>query len=218
MNDENRQRINRIKNRVDSFRKITKNSESYNELIDQGIDIDLLDKWIDNKRVYKNNEYYQLPDLDIKLIESLISLGGKISGGAALNAWLNINLQTKDMDMFFSHYPSWVTAVLLTQHEPRIEIFLYEEYPWEGFDLGPSMISFDKEGFVLSPECEKSLHDNVCHVSFNNIINSINTLERMYKYHQRYKFKLLKHDIEKLIPNWKTERTRFIDKLLDLSI
>jgi hypothetical protein len=130
-------------------------------------------------------------------------MGGSVSGGAALRKWLKISESTRDIDIFFGHYPAWIQATLIAWKIPQIDVCLYEKVPWEGFDLTPSKLAFDRCGFTVSEECEQAIETNVCSIDFDSIIHPIATLGRACKYVDRYGFVLIRSEIEQLIHDWK---------------
>lgn len=192
----------RIRAKVDAFKTLRRDQALYHDLIEAGVNAQLLDNWLNGPRTHKKEGSKSSKEaLDI-VLSCLLNMGGMVSGGAALRKWLKITESTKDIDIFFGHYPAWVQATLIAWKIPQIDVCLYEKLPWEGFDLSPSKLAFNRNEFKISDECRQAIETNTCSIDFDTIIHPVATLGRACKYADRYGFVLVRSEIEKLIHDW----------------
>lgn len=203
----------RIRSKIDAFKSLTRDDTLYYDLIKLGINSVLLNNWLDGPRTRKKTGGENDPLISLPI---LMRMGGKICGSTALTKYLKLDLPTKDIDIFFDYYPAWIQAYLIAWSTPNMDVCLYEKIPWEGFDLTPSKLFLDESGFSVSDECQKALDSNVCSIDFESVIHARATLGRACKYARKYNFQLLKHEIDKLVRDWKITNSKMIEEAYTL--
>ena len=115
-------------------------------------------------------------------------MGGSVSGGAALKSLLQKD-DVRDYDVFFPNISSFVKAHLAVYNNPIIDICLYENKPYELFDLGICKCAYSLSGFDVSEECKSSINTGISDIELGAIVHPTATLRRIIKYGTSYKIR-----------------------------
>ena len=167
---------------------IQSGSDFYQDLLLHGInkaDIDCL--------VSSNTSQTQRATPEI--ISTLLGMGGHISGGSALNMLIRESVGAdilephplvKDFDVFFSDMYDYVRAKIATKCYADIDICLYQQLPYELFDLTITECSYSTNGFSTSSKCDDALASGTTGINYHNLIDPVLTLKRILKYNNKY--------------------------------
>lgn len=169
---------------VASFKNIKAGSNLHESLITAGVDEGLLSDFLRSDRTYKSPHDISVAST-LRSVSSLVERGGVIAGGAAVKSWLMMG-GVRDFDIFFNDFPAYVQAVLETRQDSRIDICLFEKFPYEFFDLTPAMVAIFKSGFDVAPECEEAFKTGVGDIKLDAIFMPVATLRRVAKYGKNY--------------------------------
>lgn len=122
-----------------------------------------------------------------ELLTKLISMGGVISGGAALAAYKKST--TKDIDIYFNNDAAYIEATGLVKHlSCDIDVCYYINQPHELHDLSAVMVNIIDGDIVVTPKAKKALDSGLSRLYSYNVIYPLRTAIRMMKYKAKYGF------------------------------
>lgn len=171
------------------FQTIEKHSQLYRDLVASGISSKRLNEYIAAGRGRKRQGCaIPVPGVTAKQVRELVRLGGSVAGGAALRAWLNLG-EPRDYDVFFSDMPSFVAAHLTVYDNPLIDVCLYENQPYELFDLAASKCSYSSKGFRTDSSFDETMGTGISDIELGAIVHPLATLRRVIKYGSKYDLK-----------------------------
>jgi hypothetical protein len=184
-----------------------------NSLLENGFDKSLIDN-------YLNSEFSKDPKPTnqttiISDINMMFTMGGVISGGAALS--LIKEYPIKDIDFYFNNELDFVKAYLLTFHNPYIDICWYFDQPHELHDMSIVMCNVHPdERIEITPQAQNALDTGVVDIYPKNIIWPERTAKRIMKYNKKYGVKFKKHQILATIGIFKLQE--FGSELLEICV
>jgi hypothetical protein len=118
-----------------------------------------------------------------------------VSGGAALRSYLYLD-DARDYDLFFRDMPSFVKAHLAVYDNPLIDVCLYDEKPYELFDLAACKCSYSSAGYDTSPDFDRAMSTGISDIELGAIVHPLATLRRVIKYGEKYN---LRFPLQKVI-------------------
>lgn len=187
------------------FQHIERHSLIYENLILSGVEREKLDEYITSGRGRKRQDCQAVStDTTIEQVRELVRLGGSVSGGAALRAWLGLE-GSRDYDVFFPDISSFVKAHLATYDNPNIDICLYENQPYELFDLSASKCSYSASGFATDSSFNNAMITGISDIELAAVVHPLSTLRRVIKYGSKYNLKFPFEKVFTLIDTYKVD-------------
>jgi hypothetical protein len=182
--------------KLHEFQTLERGSELYDHLVSSGISSRQLDGYIGCGRGRKREGCTPPADsATIHQVAELVRLGGSVSGGAALRSWLYLD-DARDYDLFFRDMPSFVKAHLAVYDNPLIDVCLYDDKPYELFDLAACKCSYSSAGFDISPDFDQAMSTGISDIELGAIVHPLATLRRIAKYGEKYN---LRFPLQKVI-------------------
>jgi len=199
------------------FQTLQRNSNLYQYLVSSGVQRSDLDDYINSgrgrKRPNSAPSSFQVTD---NQLDGLLAMGGSVAGGAALRSWLYLD-EARDFDVFFPNIVSFVKAHLAVYDNPLIDICLYEQTPYELFDLAASKCAYSSSGFSLSSSFEEAMDTGVSDIELEAIVHPLATLRRVIKYGNKYNLKFPRQKILVLATTDSIDKN-VVQKALDYSV
>jgi hypothetical protein len=176
------------------YQNLEVGSELFKSLVVAGVNPGALQQFIDVGHGRKHPEAQPLHF--IQKIRQLLDAGGHIAGGAAIRAWRNQHCLDRDVDIFFNDFTQFIRAHLSTFYNSRIDICLFQDKPYELFDLDACCAAYSPaSGFDVDPACQQAHETRVSHIRMDCIVHPTATLRRVAKYGQRYAMKFIASEI-----------------------
>ncbi len=171
------------------FQTLEQDSRLFRSLVAAGVDGTQLTGYISAGRGRKKRGSAEQPiEATEKHVQELVHLGGHVAGGSAFRRWMGLDT-SRDFDVFFSDLPSFVKAHLATYDNPLIDVFRFEEKPYELFDLAASKCSYSSAGYDLDPSFVEAMETGVSDIELGAIVHPLATLRRVIKYGIHYGFR-----------------------------
>ena len=178
-----------LRTQLYEFQTLTKESRLYNNLVSSGVPFEELDSYIRNGCGRKHKNCVIPPQrITEEQLDTLLNMGGRVAGGAAIRKWLYLD-EARDFDIFFSDMTAFVKGHLLAFNNPIIDICLYRNEPYELFDIDASKCSYSSSGFVLSYEFKRTMETGISDVELSAIVDPRSSLRRIAKYGESYGLK-----------------------------
>jgi len=171
-----------VSTKVLQLRNLQKHPTLYAELISMGLSQEKLDAYI--KRGTIKDIQPISSEILRKDLKTVFGLGGVVSGGAAV-AYV-LGHKTKDFDVYFNDDFAFVSAYLLTHHNPYIDVCWYFEEPHELHDMAVVMINVRGDGTLeVTKQAQRALDTKISDIYVENVIWPTRTAKRLMKYHKR---------------------------------
>lgn len=171
-----------ISGRLRRLLAVGRDASLYRQLLDAGADRAALMKWSLGQR--KDPAASFDPERTAYNVDRLLSMGGAVSGGAAL-ACATGAFFTKDIDFFFKDDVQYMLASLAVMNDPAIDVNLYIDTPHELHDMAVVMCDLDASGVHMTPQCQSALDTGISDLYIASVIYPIRTAARILKYHAR---------------------------------
>lgn len=172
-----------VRLRVRDLQKMKVGSSAFEEALASGVDEGKLVEFVKLGCPRKAGDAGRPP---WRAAEALIESGGIVAGGAAVHRWLGLDGRPRDVDIFFRDFSSYARAHVECLRDPLVDVCLFQDDPWEFFDLDASRCAFDKDGFRNDPAFERAFETGVSGVRMDCVLHPGKTLERLMKYGERY--------------------------------
>jgi hypothetical protein len=173
----------RISDHVRRLNSIVPDDELFRSAVHAGGDEAILRQWIGQKFRKNSGALFDV-GRTAENVDRLFSMGGIVSGGAAL-AFATGAFETKDIDFYFNDEISYVMAHLAVIDDPAIDVNFYIDEPHELHDMSVVMCNLGPDGVMMTPQCLLALDSGVSDIYLTSVIYPIRTVARMFKYHER---------------------------------
>jgi hypothetical protein len=183
-----------VSNKVKSLLTIDSCSDLYECLVESGVNLTYLGELIQSHSNKSNNPAIVNDSEFLDDINYLFSLGGIISGGAAV-AYATDRFKTKDIDFYFNDDLSYLRACLHVWKNKSIDVCYYRDFPHELHDMGVVMANLRSDGLEITPECHDSFSTGVSKLFIKSVVFPDRTVKRMMKYNDRLGVKFLTSEV-----------------------
>jgi hypothetical protein len=181
-----------VSDKVSTLFHLDKHPDLIQRLINKGVESNRIDAWI------KRQALKDPIDVDKEQLKNdlkhVFSIGGVISGGAALA--YHLKYKTKDFDFYFNDLDSFVRAHIEMDHNPYIDICWYFDKPHELHDISAVMVNLYEGGKLeITEQARSALDTKIAEIYVENVIWPERTAKRLIKYNNRLGLRYLPEQI-----------------------
>ncbi len=168
--------------------------EWYNRLIESGVPKSELDEYIRKiSRKVTRDEYMAVRTMYDQehlydLAVEMLGRGFAICGGIAVSMAFGGRSFIKDLDVFVKDEVTFFKEHL-KYVGTNVDICLYENEPWEMFDLDICCVAIWDGRVEVTDQARKAYDSKVCHINIDKMRDADRTLKRCIKYNARYDVK-----------------------------
>ncbi len=181
----------KLRSKVHELQTLKESSETFENLVSSGIRKKDLLAYIELgcPRKHPSSIMFGLKDLDL-IKKDILKNNGYISGGTAFREHMKlIGDEKADLDIFYNSFPDFVQNHLRFLNIKNIDICLFENKPWELFDLECSCCSFSGNGWDNSVGFQEFTESKISDIRLECIVHPKASFQRIIKYGKKYNIK-----------------------------